>query len=1411
MNRLLPFALAAFLFAPLGLAGCGGKGGGGGNPPDVTAPTVPQGLTATAASSTAIGLSWSPSSDDRGVAGYRLHRNGTTYQNTAATSFNDTGLTPATRYCYQVLAYDAANNQSGLGAEACATTPVSSADVTLAVVKAGTGSGTVTGPGISCGTDCSETVTTGTSIALTAAAAVGSTFASWSDCDTPSGATCTMSMTASKTVTATFSGVTPIYTVAIAQGENVSVSPVGTQRAYQGQTIDLTIKANSNGIVPLLLVNGQSVDMTRSGDDYLFTLTVVGDAEVYATSAVSPTLSPNAKAIDAATTQNLSSTSGGTLIFDGTTPYLDALKSGDVIMGGVTATTPYGLLRKVTTVTANGSRITVETAPASLEDVIENGEFIINEALTASNITSYVPLKAGVALGRQATGSLAAAAADVCFSLDQVLWDADGATSTTYDQVVADGQVCFSANFRFALSVKWFKVKHLTLSTRLGQTADLSFQSNVAWSSGVSIPVAEIYFGAITAGPLVFVPKLKIYIGADAALGAGISFGATENSSLTAGVSYDHDNGWNPIADCATGFSSSARPTVYARASANGYAALEFDFLLYGVAGTYATPKAYVGLDLEPLADPWLTVYGGISASAGIKAEVFGYGIQHDFGTLFDYRETLYALYGNKPPMIASFTASPGTVATQGTSTIVVVASDPENDPFECTWSTDGGTLSSTAGCGSVTWTAPQAPGTYGVSVSVADNKSNYNPTTRSVSILVPPSVTLFVNKTGDGSGRVTGNHIDCGTICSETCFGCIGPIDTLSATPDRGSTFTGWSGCNNVVGGSLCQVYNGYDQSTWYLNKTVTATFAAQYGTLSVQKAGTGSGTVTGTGIDCGSDCSEYLHGDITLTATPDSNSEFLYWTGTTRNPITLFIYSDVSVTATFGARRTLSVQKSGDGSGTVTGGGIDCGSNCSLTVSDGTSVTLTATPGTGSVFASWSGCDSTSGNTCTASMNQNRNVTAVFQALYSLSVQNAGSGTGSVDSSPQGRDCGNGSSDCYISGAAVTLTATPWISSSLTSWSGCDSTSGNTCTVTMTRNRTVTATFTLVHDTLSVQRTGTGSGTVTGTGINCGSDCSEVLVRGSSVTLTATPSSGSALTSWSGCDSTNGNTCTVTSITQDRTIAATFSLNVQYYTLSVQRAGTGSGTVTGGGIDCGSTCSLTLAGGTAVTLTATPSTSSSFASWTGCDSANGNSCTVTVTQSRTVTATFTLIYNTLTIQKGGCGSGTVTGPGIDCGSDCSETVTRGTTVTLGSNPDTGSVSAGMYRGTSRLYPANTVTVLGDETVSAMFGLQAYNVCVQPAGTGNGTVRTGDSMRISCSIYNNVISGTCSGNLPTTGDYYTTLYATPASGSSFGGWTGPCFDTGTDYNSNPTRYWCRTIWIGVNGYPFEAFIATFE
>jgi hypothetical protein len=76
------------------------------------------------------------------------------------------------------------------------------------------------------------------------------------------------------------------------------------------------------------------------------------------------------------------------------------------------------------------------------------------------------------------------------------------------------------------------------------------------------------------------------------------------------------------------------------------------------------------------------------------------------------------------------------------------------------------------------------------------------------------------------------------------------------------------------------------------------------------------------------------------------------------------------------------LTVTKTGTGSGTVTSSppGIDCGSTCSAHFPSGTSVTLTASPNTGSTFTGWSGACTGSSPTCVVSMTQAKIVTATF-----------------------------------------------------------------------------------------------------------------------------------------------------------------------------------------------------------------------------------------------------------------------------------------------------------------------------------------------------------------------------------------------------------------------------------------------
>lgn len=102
---------------------------------DTTAPSTPANLTA-ALTGTTANLAWTASTDNVGVSGYRVTRNGTLLAGTVSgTSFSDSGLTAGT-YTYTVAAVDSAGNTSGASNSASVTIPAPTPDTTAPTVPA---------------------------------------------------------------------------------------------------------------------------------------------------------------------------------------------------------------------------------------------------------------------------------------------------------------------------------------------------------------------------------------------------------------------------------------------------------------------------------------------------------------------------------------------------------------------------------------------------------------------------------------------------------------------------------------------------------------------------------------------------------------------------------------------------------------------------------------------------------------------------------------------------------------------------------------------------------------------------------------------------------------------------------------------------------------------------------------------------------------------------------------------------------------------------------------------------------------------------------------------------------------------------------------------------------------------------
>jgi DNA-binding beta-propeller fold protein YncE len=309
----------------------------------------------------------------------------------------------------------------------------------------------------------------------------------------------------------------------------------------------------------------------------------------------------------------------------------------------------------------------------------------------------------------------------------------------------------------------------------------------------------------------------------------------------------------------------------------------------------------------------------------------------------------------------------------------------------------------------------------------------------------------------------------------------------------------------------------------------------------LRVVKDGEGRGDVFSSpeGIDCGDTCtSEFLDGtEITLTAVPQAEHRFLGWQGggcAGTGPCTVTLTQPLTLTATFDPQPSidhvrLAIVPAGTGSGHVTAdsGMIDCGAVCTAEYVVGTSDTLRATPAADSVFVGWGGEGCSGVEPCTLTMDQLRTLTAVFEPLpepdtFPLFVSKIGNGAGRVTSNSEVIDCGPRCRAEFTDGTSVALNAMSDPNSTFGGWQGGGCAGMSACTVSMTQEQSITARFDRVPmpKTLSVQKQGTGRGTVSSIppGIDCGVECRVEFADNEVVTLSVEPASDSTFVGWAG-----------------------------------------------------------------------------------------------------------------------------------------------------------------------------------------------------------------------------------------------------------------------------------------------------
>ncbi len=333
------------------------------------------------------------------------------------------------------------------------------------------------------------------------------------------------------------------------------------------------------------------------------------------------------KVMDANTRAAISSidTTNFTFTFNGESDLLNNIKVGDILVDSASDLAHYGYLRRVTGITGTKGGKVVTTEQAGLTQAVLQGSIEFNSGKLKTTQISHMELAKGVTLVTNKNSDF------TVFDMDYNMEFGSGNDKITVDgNTSLDISVFFNFDWDYCIlcAPPEVEVTLFESGVELNQSASINITSQYGASLSKRIPLATYYFQPWTffvgPVPVVFVPKIELFIGVDGTLTAEFSTGANEAFNGKLGTRYTADNGWSTIKDKSFTYNYYP-PQLDVSANVEANLGPEVSLMLYGVAGPFTNVTACAKLDamLHSGTSNWDLDYKiGVKTEVGIRIDV---------------------------------------------------------------------------------------------------------------------------------------------------------------------------------------------------------------------------------------------------------------------------------------------------------------------------------------------------------------------------------------------------------------------------------------------------------------------------------------------------------------------------------------------------------------------------------------------------------------------------------------------------------------------------------------------------------------------------------------------------------------------------------------------------------------------